>query len=233
MDPGSVDAVVGSPPFAGNPETDTQVLLEDGRARWLVRVGQQVQVYQPSDIVPFIYGVDLGRPVYDFAGAEYLSGTQVSVNFIDAQSVSSGVSLAVIGYSAEVKQRFGAGWTQIEPRFQWTFGTNAGDSSSGNTASIFTDGGRSLWRNSQILSVTPSSTLPGVRAWAGTWTLARSAITLGPPERVSGYYDSQTDVAGEVDFSAPILSQTGMRVGRPELDGVESVGTTLSSVFVP
>lgn len=219
--------------FPGNQETDTQILLEDGRARWLVKIGQRVQVYQPSDAVSFIYGVDLGRPIYDFAGEEYFSGSQVPVNFVDAQSVSSGANLAMIAYPAEVRERFGADWTQIEPRFKWTFGASVGDSSAGNTASIFSAGMRSQWNDSQTLSVAPDSTLAGVRAWAGSWTLVRSAITLGPPERLSAHYDSETDEAGVIEFSAPVLVQTGLRVGRPEIDGVESVGSTLSSVFVP
>jgi hypothetical protein len=219
--------------FAGNQETDTRVALGDGRARWLVKAGQQVQVYEPSEFVDFIYGVDLGRPVFDFAGAEFASGSDVSVNFARAKSVAEGVTLAVIAYPAEVKVRFGAVWDQIAPSFKWSFGNNPGDSSSGNTASLFSDAGRNLWTDSQTLTADPESGLAGVRSWAGTWTLIRDTIQLNPPERESSFYDASTDEAGAIDFSAPVLPQVGLRIGRPKIDAIESTGNTLSVPLVP
>ena len=219
--------------FAGSQETDTRIALNDGRARWLIKTGQQVQVYEPSDFVSFIYGVDLGRPVFDFAGVEFASGSDVAVNFALAQSVADGVTLAVIGYPAEVKERFGAAWAQIAPPFKWSFGNNPGDSSSGNTTSLFSAPGRSLWTDSQTLTAEPESGMVGVRSWTGTWTLIRDAIQLSPPERQSSYYDASTDEVGVIDFSAPVLPQIGLRVGRPKVDDVESTGNTLSVPLVP
>jgi hypothetical protein len=56
---------------------------------------------------------------------------------------------------------------------------------------------------------------------------------LNPPERQNAFYDAQTDEVGTIDFSAPILTQAGMRIGRPKIDDVESTGTTLSVTLVP
>jgi len=219
--------------FSGNQETDTKVSLDDGRARWVVKVGEQVQVYEPSDFVEFIYGVDIGRPVYDFAGTEFSSGSQVSVNFAQAQSISRGTDLALVTYPQAVRERFGASWSNVVQKLDWFFGNHAGDSSSGNTKSIFSDVGRNLWSDSQTLTAEPVSQLAGVRAWSGTWQILRTAMVLSPPERVSGYYDASTDEVGIIDFSAPAIPSLGLRIGRPKVDGIESIGSTLSVPLVP
>lgn len=218
--------------YAGNEGTDTPVALSDGRTRWLVRNGGRTQVYEPSDPVDFVLGLDLGRPSYSVAGREYASGETLSINYEQTVAIDAGRAEATITYPGEVRDRFGSQWATVAPRFDWTFGSHPGDSSAGNTVSFFRPAGRAIWEASQTLTAIPAG-LPGMRPLAGTWTLQRQATELAPPERVATFYDGSTDVPGWLEFSAPMISALKARVGRPQVNGVESVGNSVSVPIVP
>lgn len=218
--------------FAGNAATDIPVVLVDGRTRWLIRDAGRTQVYEPSDAIEFVLGLDLGRPSYSIGGVEHASGETVAIDYAQALSIDAGKMEAVIKYSAETRARFGDQWNAVEPSFSWSFGSHPGDSSAGNTASFFRPEGRALWASSQTLSATPIG-LAGMRPLAGSWTIQRQTTVLEPPERVASFYDAAMDAAGWLDFNAPLISALKSRVGRPEVNGVESVGNSLSVLVVP
>lgn len=218
--------------YAGNESTDTAVALADGRTRWLVRTDGRTQVYEPSDPVDFVLGLDLGRPSYSVAGVDYASGQTVSIDYAQAIAIGAGRTEATITYPAEVRDRFGSQWPAVAPSFTWSFGSYPGDSSGGNTVSFFQPAGRAVWEASQTLTAVPSG-LPGMRPLAGTWTIQRQVTELAPPERIAAFYDGTTDLPGWLEFSAPVISALKTRVGRPQVNGVESVGDSVSVPVVP
>lgn len=219
--------------YAGNPAVDVAVALEDGRTRWLVAAGPRTQVYEPSDPVDFVFGVDVGRPTYSVAGFEYPSGSTVPIDYSTAIAVAAGRSDASITYPEDVRQRFGSQWASVAPAFSWSFGSFPGDSSAGNTATFYGAAFRPLWNDSQTLAAAPLSALGGLRLLMGSWTLERKRTALEPPERVASFYDGSTDAPGWIDFSAPNSPSVGGRVGRPEVNGVESVDASLSVPVLP
>lgn len=219
--------------YAGNPAEDIAVPMEEGRTRWLVRVGGRTQVYEPSDPLDFIFGVDLGRPVYRVAGVEYDSGSVVGIDYAAAVAIESGRSGASITYPQGVKDRFGSAWPEVIPNFRWSFGEIPGDASSGNTVSLYGATNRARWNASQTLTATPTSGLPGLRLLSSTWTVQRQTTTLEPPERGASFYDGLIDAPDWVDFSAPVMAPLSARIGRPEVNGVESVNESLSVPLVP
>lgn len=218
--------------YHGDPSVDIPVSVGD-RTRWLVRVGPRTQVYEPSDPITFTFGLDIGRPAYAVAGVEHPSGESVPVDYATALTIDAGRAEAALTYPAEVRQRFGSEWSAVAPSFSWTFGRYAGDSSAGNTVSFFRPAGRLLWQDSQTLVAQPLSTLSGLRPLIGTWSVERQVTTLQPPERLAGFYDGETDEPSWVEFGSPTLLSLGRRVGRPEVNGVESVNENLSVLVVP
>jgi|GEM_PF-3126073 len=218
--------------YAGDVATDTRVTLSDGRIRWLVKEGGRTQVYEPSDALDFILGLDVGRPTYSVGGVEYPSGETVPIDYAQALAIGTGRVEATLTYPANVRERFGSQWSTVEPSFTWNFGSYPGDSSAGNTVSFFRPAGRVLWSSNQTLSATPSG-LPGIRPLTGTWTIQRQATELAPPERVASFYDGSTDAPGLADFTAPLVPAINARIGRPQVNGVESVTDTISVPLVP
>jgi hypothetical protein len=219
--------------YAGEPATDTPVVLSDGQTRWLVHEGPQVRAYEPSEIVDYVFGIDIGSPVYRIVGIDHGSGEAVSVDMAAAHAIESGAETAIILFPENVRRWFGREWPAIRPSFTWSFGSFPGDSSLGNTISIYQPPVRTRWNAEQTLSATPSTGLEGLRAITSTWTLRRLATSLEPPERVPSFYDAATDAAGMIDFVAPMSPSLSARVGRPRVNGVESVTETLSVPVVP
>lgn len=219
--------------YSGNSVSDIPIDLGDGRTRWLVRAGPRMQVYEPSDPVDFIYGLDLGRPAYSFSGVEYPSGGTVSVDYAAALLVESGTAHALVTYPEDVTSRFGTQWERIAPGFTWSIGNFPGDSSAGNTVSFYRAAARGAWSASQRLTAKPVSGLAGLRLLSGSWTIERQATELQAPERIPSFYDEGTDAPGQVEFSAPVLGKVGQRVGRPEVNSVQSVNASLAVPLVP
>ncbi len=218
--------------YPGDPSKDVPVSVGD-RTRWLVRVGTRTQVYEPSEPVDLVLGVDLGRPVYSLGGVTYASGETVPVDYARAREVEAGRSEALVTYPESIRRAFGSGWVSLVPNFSWSFGVYPGDASSGNTVSFFKESARSVWLAQQTLSARPVSSLGGIRLLAGTWNVERRSTVLEPPERLAEFYDALADAPGWINFTAPILKAVGKRMGRPEMNGVESVNESVSVPLVP
>jgi Tfp pilus assembly protein PilV len=219
--------------YAGNPSLDLAVVLSDLRTRWIVQRGGRRQVIEPSDPVPFSFGIGLGRPIYRVGTQEFPSGDRVEVDIAMALAVERGDISTRIDYPDATKRVFGAQWPTIEPTYTWSFGLAPGNSANGDTHAVYTSSGRAGWAPTQLLQATPSVAANGITTWAGTWRVERRLTNLSPPERIGSYYDAALDAPGSVDFSAPILSSANIRLGNPEIDGVRSTTETLSVQLVP
>lgn len=218
--------------YAGDPDTDLAVPLEGGRLRWLVRQGRQFGVVEPSDPIAFVFGLNLGRPVFVYGGRTYASGERVHVDRSGARRVERREERAAMDYPADVQRVFGGAWGSVRPTFRWSLGTWPGDSSSGDTRSAFVTDILLRWGAEQSLHAEPQTHLAGLSLWSGYWTLERRTTALQPPERTGDYYDAGLDAPGMVAFAAPIAGDEG-RLGRPEIGGVESVTENLSVILLP
>lgn len=219
--------------FNGDPTREIPVALDDGRTRWFVEVDGRTQVYEPSEALPFVLGVDLGRPALLIGSSEHLSGATVPVDIAVATKIERAETTAVLDYPADARLRFGSQWPAIAPSFRWSFEAAAIGAEGRDTRRIFEAASRPYWGELQSLLATPTSLLPGLRMMAGSWSLKRVSTALLPPERASEYYDGDTDAAGLVNFQAPRAAAMGRRLGRPEVDAVESVSETLSVLLLP
>jgi len=228
--------------YNGNPATDIATLLGDGRVLWLVpdKDSGRIQPYEPSDKTNFIFGVSIGRPVYSVAGTEYVSGDPIAVDFATAHNIATGTASAVFAYPQAVKDRFGSTWGRVEPSYSWywMFGNVfLGDSSAGNTITYYKAAGRLLWQLTQLVSATPTTTLPGLGVETATWPVERTTTTLSSPEPVTEYDGKNTSSfeGGKIDFMVPLLAGTNpqVRMGRPSVDQTESVTDTVTIEFNP
>jgi hypothetical protein len=223
--------------YNGSPATDIATSLADGRVLWLVtdiRTGR-IQPYEPSDKTNFIFGVSIGRPDYSVAGKAYISGDPIAVDFATALNIASGTASAFFTYPQAVKDRFGSTWDKIELSYNWYWSgaiVYPCDPTAGDTINFYKAEGRQLWQTTQLVSATPTTTLSGLGVQTATWDVQQRVTALLPPERVAEYYDKSTssDVSGKMDFQVPILEGTKpqKRIGRPLVDGLESVTDDVS-----
>lgn len=221
--------------YAGDPATDTPIELGDGRTRWLHPEGDlRLHVFEPSERVPYEYVIQVGRPEFRVGQVGHESGATVSIDYASAVQVEQGLLEARIDFPETVRVVFGDQWSEVAPSFVWTFADLPGDTRSGDTRSVFTSAGRARWRDDQVLAADPVTDLAGlVPALRGTWTLVRQMTPLAPPERVTPLFDDNNDIAGSVDFRAPELGSVRLAVGRPEVNGVQTVGTVLTVQLIP
>ena len=221
--------------YNGNTATDTAMPFGDGQVLWLVldAATGRIQPYEPSDKTVFRFGVSIGAPVYSVSGRVYNPDETVAVDFVTALNIANGTTSAVFTYPEAVKDVFATTWSRVEPSYSWTFAdVYPGDSSAGNTITYYQAAGRLLWQARQVMTATPTNTLPGLGVRSAAWTVVQTPTSLLPPERVTGFYDPATssDVDGAIDFKVPVLAGTNpqRRMGRPEVGDAESVGDAVT-----
>ena len=219
--------------YPGNGEAGQAAeTLPDGRIRWTVtEPGGRARVYEPSDVVVFGIGIDLGAPVLVWGGVEIPSGEVVAVDMPAYLAVRLGSADARVAWPRTVTGLFGSGAGVVLPGIACSLGGVGGAS---DLAAFFQPAQAALWGDQTRVTAEPLAG-GGCVAAGGSWVLSRTRLKMEPPELVSGpEFLSDAYVAGNFEFAVPERPELG-RVGRVSArDGaLMSSGPVLSLSLSP
>lgn len=215
---------------------DTSVGLADGRTRWYVPVGDQMQPYEPSAYVSFSYKIDIGSPVLvDTTGAEILSGGNTSVDYNTYMLVQVGLNTIRIDWPASTRTAFGGSLSGYGIGFNDTFASVPGPYS-GDLSYFFAPAQATLWGSVNTVNATPAGPA-GVVASSASWTITQLITKLQPPDKTTLALFGTTYDSGPVEFTVPNLGSLGlighltltMDSGSPTV----STGPTLTLTILP
>jgi len=207
-----------------------RVPLADGRAEWRVPESGGERLISPSERVSVAYFLDLGSPILRLGSGEYLSGSEVPVDYLLVSGLQGGRGRFEVDWPAWVRGLLGAAVPFSVQGFVTEFQGLSGPAG-GDLSGFATEAGLAAWAESSLVAAVPL--LGGAcRGTCGRWTLQRQLLQLPQPELAVSIPGPLA--GGLVAFRAAEVGDLG-RLGRltARSGSVVSAGANLDLELVP